>query len=227
MSVASQVQTFGAIHVENQSNLTINQIVQISPSVVKARPFLAASPYRGLEAFDEAHSRLFFGRDAVIMELLQAVPQHSVLMVSGASGSGKSSVVGAGLLPQLRQGVRGFRSFKMKPGSSPFEWLKASLVHGGIDEQKAKFAATPQADTLVRIAALRPPTECWLLFIDQFEELFTLCERAEHRDAFLDGLPPKVCGAFEFRHASWFDDEVFERLQARNLALYGPAFHDR
>lgn len=38
-------------------------------------------------------------------------------------------------------------------------------------------------------------------------------------DAFLDGLPPKVCGAFEFRHASWFDDEVFERLQARNLAL--------
>ena len=38
-------------------------------------------------------------------------------------------------------------------------------------------------------------------------------------DAFLDGLPPKVCGAFEFRHDSWFDDEVFERLQARNLAL--------
>lgn len=38
-------------------------------------------------------------------------------------------------------------------------------------------------------------------------------------DAFLDGLPPRVCGAFEFRHASWFDDEVFERLRTRNLAL--------
>lgn len=38
-------------------------------------------------------------------------------------------------------------------------------------------------------------------------------------DAFLADLPPRVCGAFEFRHASWFDDEVFERLRARNLAL--------
>jgi len=38
-------------------------------------------------------------------------------------------------------------------------------------------------------------------------------------DAFLVDLPPKVCAAFEFRHPSWFDDEVFERLSARNLAL--------
>ena len=38
-------------------------------------------------------------------------------------------------------------------------------------------------------------------------------------DAFLDDLPPKICAAFEFRHPSWFDDEVFERLSARNLAL--------
>ena len=38
-------------------------------------------------------------------------------------------------------------------------------------------------------------------------------------DAFLDELPPNVCAAFEFRHASWFDDEIFERLAKRNLAL--------
>jgi uncharacterized protein YecE (DUF72 family) len=38
-------------------------------------------------------------------------------------------------------------------------------------------------------------------------------------DAFLDDLPPKVCAAFEFRHASWLDDEIFDRLAARNLAL--------
>ena len=38
-------------------------------------------------------------------------------------------------------------------------------------------------------------------------------------DAFLDELPPKVCGAFEFRHPSWLDEEIFARLAARNLAL--------
>jgi uncharacterized protein YecE (DUF72 family) len=38
-------------------------------------------------------------------------------------------------------------------------------------------------------------------------------------DAFLDGFPPRVCAAFEFRHASWFDDDIYARLRARNLAL--------
>lgn len=181
--LATQAQNFGAIRLEGQGNqLVINQIVQITTSEVKSRPFWSAPPYRWLEAFDEAHSRLFFGRDATVAELLLAVPQHPLLMVSGASGSGKSSVVRAGLLPQLAQRVQGFRSFKMKPGSDPFVSLKYALVHGGLEECELEHATTANPDALTEVAALRPPGECWLLFVDQFEELFTLCDRAEKRD---------------------------------------------
>ena len=189
MTVSTQAQSFGDIRIEGQGNsLVISQVIQIAASEVKSRPFCAASPYRGLKAFQESDRDVFFGRNATILQLLRAVAQHSLLMISGASGSGKSSVVYAGLLPQLAKRVQGFRSFKMKPGSDPFESLKWALRQGGEKESKVKFAGDAHESTLPRIAALCPPAESWLLFIDQFEELFTLCEHPEARNTFLSGL---------------------------------------
>ena len=189
MTIVTQSQSFGDIRLEGQGHsLVINQIIQIAASEVKSRPFRAASPYPGLKAFEERDKGVFFGRDATILQLLQAVARHPLVMVSGASGSGKSSVVRAGLLPELKKRVQGFRSFTMKPGSDPFASLKWALVHGGLDEKEVEFAATAHAATLADVAALRPPSECWLLLIDQFEELFTSCQRLGTRDAFLAGL---------------------------------------
>ena len=216
MTATTQAQSFGDIRIEGQGNqLVINQTVQISARDVLSQTFRPASPYRGLEAFDDKHSHLFFGRGALLADLLKAVSQHPLLMVAGASGSGKSSVVRAGLLPQLAQRVEGFRSFKMKPGSDPFASLKYGLVSGGLDERDVEFATAGQPDTLAQVTALRPAGECWLLFIDQFEELFTLCDRADRRDAFVEGLlSVSVNGQAEFRIVLTMRLDFFDRFDS-------------
>ena len=60
-----------------------------------------ACPYRGLSAFREEDAHLFFGREKFVQQLVNAVKQHPLVPVIGASGSGKSSVVLAGLIPWL------------------------------------------------------------------------------------------------------------------------------
>jgi WD40 repeat protein len=65
------------------------------------------NPYRGLEPYEEEHSELFFGRDAVIEELAERVTDQPLTVVLGASGTGKSSLVKAGLVPYLRMQVSG------------------------------------------------------------------------------------------------------------------------
>lgn len=69
----------------------------------KPEPRAMICPYRGLLAFREEDADFFFGRQEYIDELVQRVAKHSIVAVTGASGSGKSSVVRAGLVPQLRK----------------------------------------------------------------------------------------------------------------------------
>lgn len=64
---------------------------------------VSSNPYRGLESFDEKHKDLFFGRKALTQQLAEFVPSHALTVVLGASGSGKSSLAKAGLIPTLRQ----------------------------------------------------------------------------------------------------------------------------
>ena len=61
------------------------------------------NPYRGLQSYDEKHAALFFGRRALIEKLAAAVDEHPLTVVLGASGTGKSSVVKAGVVPYLKQ----------------------------------------------------------------------------------------------------------------------------
>ena len=75
------------------------------------------NPYRGLRPFDEADAARFFGRGAVVAELSKLLGDHRMVTVVGASGSGKSSVVRAGLVPQLRDG--GFDGHRLRARRRP------------------------------------------------------------------------------------------------------------
>src|SRR5262249_13339331 len=89
-------------------------------------------PYQGLEGFDEAQGRFFFGREALTQHLLEALRGKRFLAVVGPSGSGKSSVVRAGLLPQLRAGKlpgsEGWRYLVFKPNTHPLQELALSVA---------------------------------------------------------------------------------------------------
>ena len=127
-------------------------------------PIPARSPYKGLQSFDESDRSLFYGRDRAIRELQARCDAVRLLVVSGASGTGKSSVVKAGLLPLLREA--GHRILPViRPGHHPLAALEEALTADGA-------AGASKA----------------VLLIDQFEELITRCNDPDERAAFLRRL---------------------------------------
>jgi DNA-binding SARP family transcriptional activator/ABC-type glycerol-3-phosphate transport system substrate-binding protein len=157
------------------------------------------NPYKGLHAFDEADAGDFFGREASVEELVAMMAEGTAgnrfLAVVGPSGSGKSSVVRAGLIPALRGGaVPGSDEWfvvDMVPGAHPFDELAAALVRIAVDPGPA-FAERLRRDDgdLVRVAGevLPPDGSELLLVIDQFEELFSLVSDEEQRARFLAAI---------------------------------------
>jgi WD40 repeat protein len=143
-------------------------------------------PYRGLEVFDEAHADDYFGRDQACAELVERLLTTDFVMVVGVSGSGKSSLVRAGLqkglagsrLPGLPARVR--RVFR--PGSAPLLDLALAL---GIDAEGWHGVTPDQAAVAVHEVA---GPEGLLLIADQFERLFTECRDEEERRRFVDTL---------------------------------------
>lgn len=152
--------------------------IYISADVVTQYSLITASPYRGLERFKHGDTELFFGRDQLIESLLAKVSTSNILLVVGASGSGKSSVVRAGLLPRLKAppGSR-YRSFTLVPDANPFESLRNALQAGGFSQAQTRELLDAQPDTPIRlIHALQDKGEKWFIFVDQFEEIFTVSE---------------------------------------------------
>ncbi|MFO1430502.1 MAG: hypothetical protein U1F76_10250 [Candidatus Competibacteraceae bacterium] len=147
-----------------------------------ARP-IPPNPYRGLAAFREEDSRFFFGRDQEADELVARVAAQPLTAVVGASGSGKSSLVFAGLFPRLRaQGQ--WRLVTFRPQNRPFYEL-ARVMAGLLYEDKLERAEKTkelaekldggqiELATLVELALEGSPDRL-LLVVDQFEELYTL-----------------------------------------------------
>src|SRR6516165_5613668 len=167
---------------------------------------VGGSPYRGLAAFGERDAALFFGREAATVQVLERMSRHlagaGLLVVSGASGAGKSSLLRAGVLPRVRAG-----GLAVAPGAAWWPWVvftptrapldelalrvavlagtDASAVRRGLDTSPEGFALPARQATLAvpgpagdgdgRAAGggqPSPPRRV-LLVVDQFEELFT------------------------------------------------------
>jgi WD40 repeat protein len=125
-------------------------------------------PYPGMKPFEKNDARYFFGRDAEIDDMLRRLHhQQRFLVVFGDSGSGKSSLINAGLLPRLSESTLFPADYwlvrTMSPGSQPLETLAQRL---GADLAEPAKAVTD-------LLAANAPAQRLLLVIDQFEELFT------------------------------------------------------
>jgi WD40 repeat protein len=139
-------------------------------------------PYPGMVPFRKEDARFFHGRDGEIQNLLTLVRQHHFLAVIGSSGSGKSSLITAGLLPRLddpRNFPRGtWRVLSFRPGTTPVEDL-ARILGGPPGDPAAAVA---------RSLAAEPPAQRLLLIVDQFEELFSQVKESTTRDSFIGHL---------------------------------------
>lgn len=162
-----------------------------TPAVrVARRP--ATNPYKGLRAFGEADAEDFFGRDSAVEHLLSALAaETSFVTVLGASGSGKTSVVRAGLLPRLRRGaIAGSEDWfvtTMLPGTSPFVACAEALSTVASGPMPAAAVDLRRTGIAAAVRRVLPAGAVLLLVIDQLEELFTLTADAERR-AFIDEL---------------------------------------
>jgi WD40 repeat protein len=149
------------------------------------------NPYRGLESYDEEHAPVFFGRGRFVEELAGRVAGGALTVVLGASGTGKSSIVKAGLLPHLRNGARADWEIlsPIRPGKSPLASLASLSLPGEAADHESReggFRADPGTlETRLDAWAARAPAGRLLLVVDQFEELITLCRDAREREQFL------------------------------------------
>lgn len=163
---------------------------------------VGACPYRGLAAFREEDAAVFFGREGLAARLAMLLePPLAAAAIVGASGSGKSSMVFAGLLPRLRtQGS--WLIAHCRPGNQPFQALAAALVpilepalsetDRLVEASKLAKALSERdlalADVAARLLEKRAGARRALLVVDQFEELYTVGVDPAVRQQFLDAL---------------------------------------
>lgn len=163
------------------------------------------NPYRGLDAFYETDASFFFGRRKLVQStwLILHQLQHShrprILAVIGGSGSGKSSLVRAGILPELaRAPMHGFERPKvlvLRPGPAPLQRLAEVVAHlPGVGEVSASTFKNREENgeyrSLHRILTAIPDSKgCrFVIVVDQFEELYTECADVTARTSFLENL---------------------------------------
>jgi WD40 repeat protein/DNA-binding SARP family transcriptional activator len=153
----------------------------------------AENPYKGLRSYGEADAADFYGRDALVGELVRAIVDCRLLAVVGPSGIGKSSVVKAGLVPSLRRGaLPGSEQWlvtDMIPGSYPYDELAAALLRVAVErpDDLVEELACDELGIRRVVKRILPAESELLLVVDQFEELFTLTAAETHR-RFLAGL---------------------------------------
>jgi hypothetical protein len=199
--------------------------LRFAPTDAKAEPAAqinGLNPYKGLDAFDERDAERFFGREAVILRLWETLralqdPQPArpsplrLLAILGPSGSGKSSVARAGLVPELVKrpiaGLRAPRVAILTPSAHPTEMLAIGLARvdaatfGQLDVTESEIEAHLRQESdqggfegLRRFVDRLPEIEQspLVILVDQFEEVYSLCDDKEDRDIFIANL---LCAA--------------------------------
>lgn len=174
-------------------------LAQISKTY-QVKPFDGRSPYVGLAAFQEQDADRFFGRETLVQNLVARVSSARFVVIAGPSGSGKSSLVRAGLIPALKKGqVPGSDRWlyeTLKPGRAPLDELArvASAFTGSLDagdDLRAQGLKDPsRLHRWADLALKDDPARRAVIFVDQFEEIFTQIprEREAERAAFLNLL---------------------------------------
>lgn len=175
------------------------------------------SPFRGLLPFSERHADFFFGRDSEINAFLERLREEPTIPVVGPSGAGKSSFVQAGVIPRLREQGR-WLVLRLRPGSHPLRGLSAKLKFGESTIQDRTVTPLPppltnrdselrlerreeeeeglrelllSSPTMLNLHLQRLATQNGskvLLFVDQLEELYTLVDDDDIRQAFMRAL---------------------------------------
>lgn len=190
-----------ALHLEDQPEVAARLLELAAAMRREDAPGSGLPPYKGLQYFDENDAELFFGREALTGLLVDRLVERSetearFLAIVGASGSGKSSVVRAGLIPELRwrQPSAIWPVFLMTPTAHPLEALAACLSREArhplpIRKLVDELASSPDCllKTVQRITE-RDNLSHALLIVDQFEELFTLCRSDDEQVGFIRNL---------------------------------------
>ena len=170
------------------------------------QPRSMVCPYRGLLSFREEDAEFYFGRKVYEQKLIELIDKQKFVAVIGASGSGKSSLVGAGLVPRLRAFGTGpvWDVVRMVPHVDPLYSLAAALVplidpdlsklalerelNGVANDLEQPQPTTPLWGLVNAVLRQQPGTDRLLLFVDQWEELYTSCENPQRRIRFVQEL---------------------------------------
>jgi WD40 repeat protein/basic membrane lipoprotein Med (substrate-binding protein (PBP1-ABC) superfamily)/DNA-binding SARP family transcriptional activator len=180
----------------------------------EAPPEVGDPPYKGLDYFDVSDADRFFGREKAVARMIQKLESHPFLAVIGASGSGKSSAVRAGLIPALLSGANEKEIASREEAGSSWSWYICSPTDRPLEALAE--AVTREADSVGETSRLmddlladtrslylylrrldregidtigkRNRTSRCLVVIDQFEEVFTLCRSETERAAFIGNL---------------------------------------
>ncbi len=195
--------------------------------LAEEQPEPGEPPYKGLQHFDEIDAGIFFGRESLVAKLVQRLrdgfsgaltdyPSRDghFLAIVGASGSGKSSILRAGLVPALKcgepladgtlppEGSKSWLVHVITPTAHPLEALAASLTRDSAsvtatstlmddlarDHRSLHLYVQKKLSTLSSARGGTGNENHLLLVVDQFEELFTLCRDEAERKAFIDNL---------------------------------------
>ncbi len=186
---------------EFQHSLNIGDVAEelatLEISSTQYKLIEAKNPYKGLRAFQQADADDFFGRRTMIQRVLNRLAEDTneadFLAVIGPSGSGKSSLVKAGVIPALRRGqIKDSANWffaEMVPSDNPIQELEAALLSVSTSPLPRMIDLLREADYgLAEGAEWSLPTDDskLLLLIDQFEEIFTQVENEAERQHFLD-----------------------------------------
>jgi serine/threonine protein kinase/ABC-type glycerol-3-phosphate transport system substrate-binding protein/DNA-binding SARP family transcriptional activator len=181
--------------------LAVRAAVGATAAPIEAAPAEVVNPYKGLRSFEEPDAADFFGRERVVERLIARLGASGTtgrfVALVGPSGSGKSSVVKAGLLPALRLGALSGSGdwfvVEISPGRHPYEELEAGLLRVAVNPPTSLLEQLTDGDSGIRRAVRRvlPERSQLLLVIDQFEELFTQVPDATTH-AFLDAVAAAV-----------------------------------
>lgn len=215
------------------------RVAMEGPSPGEAKPIVVGeTPYRGLSPFAEGDAGVFFGRDGPVDEILEWVEAGSNLVsVVGASGSGKTSLVLAGVVPRLRSGdLDGSEDWlvaAMRPGSDPIRALASALESLATDHDVDFMRSLSESSSgLVEVARhVMPEGVRLVVVVDQLEELYSVCDDPAERDHFLrllsevvgDGGRISVITTLraDFYHRP-LEHPVFAGLFGRSVVTLGP-----